>query len=333
MAKDTDFLYVSARIKYLETKLLGKNDIERILEAPGIEDALKALSDSEYGSDIAEMENVYEFEKVLDKSMLRTIKTLKESFKNHEIITFFTLKNDFHNLKVIIKAMISGSDNGFFSRLCETPPEEIKKYVEGETSANIPDSLKEAYHKAIEAFESTKDPQQIDFVLDQALFEEMGKIAGNSRDAFLKEYLTALSDLTNIKTMVRLKKIDGDIRTLDSALVSGGSLPKEFFKEKFLESSQSLIEALNNTPYQQIVEEGITQWDLTGSPSVFEKLVDNYMISLARRGLYKPFGSETVIGYLAARENEIKLLRIIMVGKINGIPSDMIRERLRDVYV
>ncbi|MGB4132343.1 MAG: V-type ATPase subunit, partial [Tepidanaerobacteraceae bacterium] len=90
---------------------------------------------------------------------------------------------------------------------------------------------------------------------------------------------------------------------------------------------------LDNTPYKQLVEEGISQWESTGSPSLFEKLIDNFLISLARRGLYKPFGSETVIGYLAARENEIKLLRIIMVGKINGISSDMIRERLRDVYV
>ena len=333
MAKDTDFLYVSARIKYLETKLLGKNDIERILDAPGPEEALKLLSDTEYGSDIAEMENIYEFEKVLDKSMLRTIKTLKESFSNHEIISFFTLKNDFHNLKVITKGMILGTENGYFSHLGETSPEEIKKYAKGETSANISDSLIEAYHRAIEAYELTKDPQQIDLALDQVLFDEMGEIAINLRDPFLQEYLTALSDLTNIKIMIRLKKIDADIRILDNALVNGGSLPKEFFKEIFSGSSQSLIEALNSTPYHQIVEEGITQWESTGSPSVFEKLIDNYMISLAKRGLYKPFGSETVIGYLAARENEIKLLRIIRVGKINGISSDMIRERLRDVYV
>ena len=93
------------------------------------------------------------------------------------------------------------------------------------------------------------------------------------------------------------------------------------------------MEALDSANYYQVVDEGLTEWESTGSPSVFEKLIDNYMISLARRGLYKPFGSETVIGYLAARENELKLLRIIMVGKINGISSDMIRERLRDVYV
>ncbi len=334
MAKDTDFLYVSARIKFMETKLLGKNAIERILDAPGPDEALKVLGDTEYGSDIAEMENIYDFEKVLEQSMARTIKTLKESFKNHEIIRFFTVKNDYHNLKVIVKGNILGTDfKEYFSHLGEISTEEMKKYAQGDTGASIPDRLKSAYHKAVEIYETTQDPQQVDLVLDQALFKEMAKIIKSTRDPFLKEYLTALADLTNIKTLVRLKRIDADIKTVDSALVVGGDLTKEFFKEFFAGSTQALIEALNSTPYHQVIEEGITQWESTGSPSVFEKMIDNYMISLARRGLYKPFGPETVIGYMAARENELKILRIIMVGKINGISSDMIRERLRDVYV
>jgi len=333
MARDTDFLYVSGRIKFLETKLLGRSDIERILDAPGPEEALKLLSDTDYGSDISEMENMYEFEKALDNNMLRTVRTLKESFSNHEFVRFFTLKYDFHNLKVIAKGMISGAENGNLSHLAEIPPEEIKKYAQGDTGADIPHNIKKAYDGAIQAYESTRDPQQIDFALDHALFDSMGEISSMTGDPFLNEYLTALSDLTNIKIMMRLKKMDADIRTLDNALVNGGSLPKQFFKEKFSDSSQSIIEAFNNSPYRQIVEEGIGQWEATGSPSLFEKLIDNYMISLARRGLYKSFGAETVIGFLAAKENEIKLLRIIMVGKINGISSEMIRERLRDVYV
>jgi V/A-type H+-transporting ATPase subunit C len=334
MAKDTDFLYVSARIKFLETKLLGKNAIERILDASGPDEALKVLGDTEYGNDIAEMENIYDFEKVLERSMIRTIKTLKESFKNHEIIQFFTVKNDYHNLKVIVKGSILGTEfKEYFSHLGEVSPEEMIKYAQGDTGAVIPDSLKKAYNKAIEIYETTRDPQQVDFVLDQALFEEMAQIIESTRDPFLREYLTALADLTNIKTVVRLRKINADVRILNSALIVGGNLTKEFFKEFFAGNTQDLIEALNSTPYYQVVEEGITHWESTGSPSVFEKMLDNYMISLARRGLYKPFGPETVIGYMAARENELKILRIIMVGKINGISSDMIRERLRDAYV
>ena len=326
MAKDTDFLYVSARIKFLETKLLGRTVIERILDANGPEEALKVLCDTEYNNDIAEMDNIYDFEKVLEKSMARTINTLKESFKNHELINFFTVKNDYHNLKVIVKENIMGSEyNEYFSRLGEVSPSELRKYVEGDLRAKVPDNLKKVYHKAIEMYDTTKDPQQVDMVLDKALFEDMAEIAERANDKFLKEYLTALVDLTNIKTLVRLKKINADLRTLDSVLLPGGNLTQEFFEENFSGSTPDLMEALSSSPYYEVVEEGLMEWEASGSPSAFEKLLDNYLISLARRGLYKPFGSETVIGYMAARENELKILRILLVGKINSIPSDMIR--------
>ncbi|HHX24107.1 MAG TPA: V-type ATP synthase subunit C, partial [Thermoanaerobacterales bacterium] len=314
--------------------LLGRTVIERILDANGPEEALKVLCDTEYNNDIAEMDNIYDFEKVLEKSMARTINTLKESFKNHELINFFTVKNDYHNLKVIVKENIMGSEyNEYFSRLGEVSPSELRKYVEGDLRAKVPDNLKKVYHKAIEMYDTTKDPQQVDLVLDKALFEDMAEIAERANDKFLKEYLTALVDLTNIKTLVRLKKINADLRTLDSVLLPGGNLTQEFFEENFAGSTQDLMEALSSSPYYEVVEEGLMEWEASGSPSAFEKLLDNYLISLARRGLYKPFGSETVIGYMAARENELKILRILLVGKINSIPSDMIRERLRDVYV
>ena len=288
---------------------------------------------TEYNNDIAEMDNIYDFEKVLEKSMARTINTLKESFKNHELINFFTVKNDYHNLKVIVKENIMGSEyNEYFSRLGEVSPSELRKYVEGDLRAKVPDNLKRYITKLSKCIIQQRIPAS-GLVLDKALFEDMAEIAERANDQFLREYLTALVDLTNIKTLVRLKTIKADLRTLDSVLLPGGNLTQEFFEENFDGSTQDLMEALSSSPYYEVVEEGLMEWEASGSPSAFEKLLDNYLISLARRGLYKPFGSETVIGYMAARENELKILRILLVGKINSIPSDMIRERLRDVYV
>ncbi|MDK2799758.1 MAG: V/A-type H+/Na+-transporting ATPase subunit [Clostridiales bacterium] len=45
------------------------------------------------------------------------------------------------------------------------------------------------------------------------------------------------------------------------------------------------------------------------------------------------FGIEPLVAYLMAKENEIKIVRIIMVGKINNISNEIIRERLREAYV
>ena len=52
------------------------------------------------------------------------------------------------------------------------------------------------------------------------------------------------------------------------------------------------------------------------------------------RSLYNnPFGIAPLAAYILARENEIKMVRIILSGKLNGFPDEFIRERLRDMYV
>lgn len=334
MGRELEFLYVSSRIKALETELLGKNAIDRLLEAEGPEEALKVLGDTGYGGDIAEMENVYDFEKVLEKSLKRTFKTISDSTKDSRFIRFFTLKNDYHNLKVIIKNKILGLDGrDYFSILGEVPPEELQKLAFEDATASVPERIKRAYKQAVQIYEETQDSQQIDLLLDRMLFEELAELVEDTKEIFLKEYFTSMVDLTNIRTMVRLMQMKADARMLEKSLLPGGSLKKDAFMKLYAEPLQGVIDALASSPYRKVVEEGISAWINSGSPAVFEKLADDYLLKLARRGLYKPYGPETVVGYLAARENETKILRMILVGKINGISSEMIKERLRDVYV
>lgn len=40
-----------------------------------------------------------------------------------------------------------------------------------------------------------------------------------------------------------------------------------------------------------------------------------------------------LIGYLYAREAELTTIRIILTGRLAGLDTDAIRERLRDSYV
>ncbi|MCR4429766.1 MAG: V-type ATP synthase subunit C [Tepidanaerobacteraceae bacterium] len=334
MGRELEFLYVSSRIKTLETALLGKSAIDRLMEAEGPEEALKLLGDTDYGPDMAEMENIYDFEKALEKSLKRTFKTISDSMKDFRLVRFFTLKNDYHNLKVIIKNKILGLEGkDYFSGLGEVPAEELQKLVLEDITASVPESIKNAYRKAVQVYEETQDSQQIDLLLDRILFEELAELVESTKEVFLKEYFAAMVDLTNIRTMVRLMQMKADARILEKSLLSGGSLKRDAFIKLYAESMQGVIDAFASSPYRKVVEEGISSWMDSGSPAVFEKLSDDYLLNLARRGLYKPYGPETVFGYLAARENETKILRIILVGKINGISSEMIKERLRDVYV
>ena len=56
-------------------------------------------------------------------------------------------------------------------------------------------------------------------------------------------------------------------------------------------------------------------------------------MSYIRNARLVTIGVEPLIAWLFAKETEIRNVRMIMTGKINNLPMDMIRERLRETYV
>lgn len=65
---------------------------------------------------------------------------------------------------------------------------------------------------------------------------------------------------------------------------------------------------------------------------VSEKKLDDYLMDKIKLFKINPFGMESILGFLYAKETEIKNIRIILAGKINNIENNMILERLREGY-
>jgi len=72
---------------------------------------------------------------------------------------------------------------------------------------------------------------------------------------------------------------------------------------------------------------------LEHSLSAFERWCDNRLIREIRPQKYNPFTVSPLAAFLLARENEIKTVRILLLGKRNRLPEESIRERLREMYV
>ena len=68
------------------------------------------------------------------------------------------------------------------------------------------------------------------------------------------------------------------------------------------------------------------------SPSAFERQMENELMDCARRGKRVTLGPEPLIGYLLAKEAEIRALHIVASGIRTGLPEASIRERLRELY-
>ena len=69
-----------------------------------------------------------------------------------------------------------------------------------------------------------------------------------------------------------------------------------------------------------------------GTLTAIERACDNAVNTYLGKAKLVSFGSEPMTAYLAAVENEITAVRMILTGRLAGVKSEAIRERLRDLY-
>lgn len=140
-------------------------------------------------------------------------------------------------------------------------------------------------------------------------------------------------DLTNIKTLLRVKKQNKGREFLLSVIISGGNIDKETLLALLTDSTENIPGKLSYTNYVEVLKNGVESYIKSGSAGYLEKLIDNYIMEKMKSAKMISFGGEPLLAYIYAKETEIKVIRIIMVGKLNNINGEVIRERLRDIYV
>ena len=69
-----------------------------------------------------------------------------------------------------------------------------------------------------------------------------------------------------------------------------------------------------------------------GSLTPFELECDNAVTAQLKSAKLMSYGPESVVAYVAAVENEITAVRMILTGFLDGIDSARTKERLRDTY-
>ena len=243
-------------------------------------------------------------------------------------------RNDYHNAKVILKAEFLGHDaDDILVDSGSMPANKLKLMIKERNMADMPHIMRKAIEECIDVFNRTGDPQVIDFILDKAAFQQMGETARQLKNHFLIDLVKILTDTANIKIFLRVKAIGKSWDFLQRILLPGGNIDHKVFLQNLEDSLDSFISAMKFTRYGDVCEDGIESFKSKGSFTRLEKLLDDYVLDFVKKSRYTAFGIEPLVGYLIAKETEIKNARIVMVGKINNIPGEIIRERLRETYV
>ena len=195
------------------------------------------------------------------------------------------------------------------------------------------EGLSKDFKECLDFFETTKDPQDIDIFIDKKYFEKVLSLAEEFKLEMITEYFKAMIDFINLRTFIRCRKQNQVKETLEKVLIKGGDIETDKILDMFYEDIEILPIKLKAYKIGRVLSKIVEEYKNTNSLNSFEKSMDDYLVEIVRKAKSIHYGAEVIFSFLFAKELEIKNLRLILVGKVNGLSADFIKERLREVYV
>ena len=326
--KKEAYLFLSAMLRAREPAMLSREKAERMLDAASFEDCAKLLTDCGY-EDMSQM-SIKQIEKTLADCRTGMFHELESMLPDTAALDLFRLKYDYHNAKVLIKSeAIQQGNEDLLSDAGRVSAAKIRELYEEDRMSELPSMLASAITEAKKLLDRSSNPQLADFYLDKCYFKEMKKLADDLDSPFAKGYVTILADTTNLRSAVRILRMGKDVGYMQEALVPGGSVSDDRLLAGV--GGEGLAAVFEGGPLAKAAQLGATAIN-GGSLTAFELACDNAVSNYLADARRRSFGEECVLGYLAGKESELTAIRMILTGRLAGVPSDTIRERLRDLY-
>jgi vacuolar-type H+-ATPase subunit C/Vma6 len=169
--------------------------------------------------------------------------------------------------------------------------------------------------------------------LEESHPEKAMSIAERTGYSFIKDYIRHKIDLGNIKIFCRLKYSGHEQKKFESLILNGGFLDEKILLQNFDLSFAEIGERLRATPYHDLWVKATDALEERETFVRLERGIEDFLMNYLKRAKYIVFGPEPVFSYGLAKRRELSLVRLLGVGKINQIPSPILKERISETYV
>ena len=324
--------YSVARIKVLEKKIINNDKIDRMLSAQDASRAFKVLLDSEYGG--VPVDNPRDFEQMIKMELRNSYELINRITPDEELSDIFILRYDYQNAKAYLKMRVTGTDeDNAVTDAGKYDAKELREMIFEHDTKGLPEHLAKAIDDALKQINIGTTPQKLDTLMDTAYTKYCIDLAKKKKSPFLLEYIQTKIDLSNVLMMLRVRKMDADFDMFAAAYDEGGLIEFKTFKKAYSQPDEAVPKFFKNTKYSPKMEKKIEESLQKKQTWIFGKYLENRLTEIVGQYNKNLFSVEPVIGYLMEKENEAKVIRLIMTGKLNNMSQDTIKERLRDIYV
>ena len=324
---DHEYYYAVTRVHAREGNLLNRENLNQLLDAKSLSDAFSILERKGWGSsELLPLDIDALIEHETEKTWL-FISQLTGEIKPFNV---FRHSRDGNNLKAAIKleyANYSGDTSKFFMPFGTLPIDEIISSAKARDFSSLPAPFNTAGSDAFQALSHTHNGQNSDIIIDRAVLEKIHAVGLESDSVFLKHYVDMLVDVANIKIAVRSQSTGKNRDFIQRAMAPCGTLDTEKLISATMDSIDEIYKLLKDTQYKEAIP------SLESSMESFEVWCDNVIIREMRPQRFAISGIEPLAAYIVARENEIKMVKLILSIKENQMDTHLVKERMREMYV
>ncbi len=306
--------YANSYFKAKSTKLLSKQQLESLI-AKSDEKFFELLRNYGFGFNES-IEHLYVKEiKALKKDLEDALGDLKE-FK------IFFYPYDVLNTKLIYKEIKENIQTEAFYLDCgNINPSDIYQALKYGKYMDLKEH--EELFGEIRKIKET-NYQKINYIIDSLFIERMKETVKGSSP--LTEYLTVKLDVTNLLTVIRVKKLNLGKEFLEDAIFETNSLSKKEFIELYDSTLEGLERKANNLGYFSVkrsLEEYRRNKDLESLESNLEADLYKVLIDYS----FKTEGLGYIMTYIYEKLMELKNIKIIYYNRDTSLDKLFILER------
>jgi V/A-type H+-transporting ATPase subunit C len=339
--------YVNARVRSRRAKLfddeqyrklvrMGPSEIARFMEETEYEDEVNALGTRYSGVDLVEY--------ALNRNLAKHFDDLLDwaDGRLYELVARYLRKFDAWNVKTVLRGLFSGAeredveddliragefDETILSRLLAAGSvEDVVELLDGTMFGS-------GLTAAFETYEESNSLVPLENAVDRAFYENLlGDVTVGERTdpatALYVDFLQAEVDFRNVRNALRLARSGTDIDP-GEYFIEGGRLFTATELSSLVRNTDDLVAHVRESTYGDELEAALNDLEAANSLIAFEQALEGalleYSDTLSNRF---PLSICPVLGYVLAKEREMRNVRAIARGKEAGLDEDAIEREL-----
>jgi len=323
--EDWRYIWATAQVRVLETGMLTKSTLLNMTDSADFAAAVELLGGSEYAM-TSGPQSLAEVEKMLLEKRAAVRELFVDLMLDDELVEILKAREDFANMRLAARRVVTERPIGTdYSNAGSVPAEQFEEIFEQEDYQRFPDYLQDAVEEAILGYYQNKDIRQIDYGIDKVFSAYKLRVAANLGSVFLLSLFRTQIDLTNIRTMLRLRMAERDEKNL---FITGGFVETDRFVHGLDVGYEALATLFYATPYYGVVDSGVSYLMAEQSFLQLEKDCQDYLMGFLKTTRVITAGPQPVIAYLMMKENEIRTVRMVLTCKKNQMDTKFILDRL-----